>query len=112
MAIEAKAITLQGRLSTKGLRKLTDLIPFPAETLALKEAEPEAGATAPETARPPRPQDLKVTTSKKYFQKISLLLESLRTEVKAAGSPKLARRMVTRRRPSSIDCRSSMSTTN
>ena len=28
-AVEAKAVTLRGRLSTKGLRMLPDLIPFP-----------------------------------------------------------------------------------
>ena len=29
VVVEAKAVTLEGRLSTKGLRMLTDLIPFP-----------------------------------------------------------------------------------
>ena len=32
--------------------------------------------------------------SKKYFQHISLLIDTLRTDIKSAGSPKLARRMV------------------
>jgi hypothetical protein len=94
VAVEAKAVTLQGRLSTKGLRQLTDLIPFPAETVALKESESKAGAAAPQNAA--STEDLKVATSKKYYQKISLLLEELRGEVKAAGSPKLARRLVDR----------------
>ena len=50
LAVEAKAITLRGRLSTKGLRMLTDLIPFPAETLALGEASTKPGQTGPESA--------------------------------------------------------------
>jgi len=94
VAIEAKAITLQGRLSTKGLRQLTDLIPFPAETVALKESESKAGAAAAASPNGASTEDLKVTTSKKYYQHISLLLDELRGEVKASGSPKLARRLV------------------
>ena len=39
-------------------------------------------------------EDLKITASKKYFQHISLLIDTLRTELKGAGSPKLAQRMV------------------
>ena len=50
LAVEAKALTLKGRLSRKGLRLLTNLIPFPAETLALTEASPKPGQTGPESA--------------------------------------------------------------
>jgi len=92
--VEAKAVTLEGRLSTKGLRMLTDLIPIPAETLALNEASPKAGGNASESAKSSSTEDLKVTASKKYFQHISLLIDTMRTEVKGAGSPKLARTMV------------------
>ena len=42
VVVEAKAIALEGRMSTKGLRTLTDLIPFPTETIALNEASPKA----------------------------------------------------------------------
>src|SRR5262245_40737126 len=66
LIIEAKAITLEGRMTTKGLRTLTNLIPFPLETLALQKAEPKAGGTAPESASSSSMQD-KATTSKKYF---------------------------------------------
>jgi hypothetical protein len=94
MIIEAKAITLEGRMTTKGLRTLTNLIPFPVETLALQKAEPEARGTAPGSASSSSTQD-KATTSKKYFQHIVLLLDELRTELKGpVMSPKLAQRAV------------------
>ena len=92
--IEAKAVTLEGRLSTRGLRMLTDLIPFPAETLALHETSPKSQGTSSESVNSSSPEELKITTSKKYFQHVSLLIDSLRTEVKSAGSPKLARTLV------------------
>jgi len=91
---EARAVTLEGRLSTKGLRMLTDLIPFPAETLALQAASQNTPGTSAESVKASSPEDLKVTTSKKYFQHISVLIDTLRTEVKGASSPKLARMMV------------------
>ena len=91
---EAKAVTLEGRLSTKGLRMLTDLIPIPAETLTLHEGDSKAGEIAPESAKSSSPEELKVKASKKYFQHISVLVDTLRDELKGAGSPKLARSMV------------------
>ena len=51
--VEAKAITLEGRLSTKGLRMLTDLIPIPTETVTLNQASPKPGETASASAGPP-----------------------------------------------------------
>ena len=39
---EAKAITLEGRLSTKGLRMLTDLIPVPSGDTHPARGRPEA----------------------------------------------------------------------
>jgi hypothetical protein len=92
--LEARAVVLQGRLSTKGLRMLTDLIPIPAETLALKQASAKPGETAPESAGSPSTADSKATASKKYFQHISLLIDTMRTDAPNAGSPKLARKMV------------------
>ena len=91
---EAKAVTLEGRLSNRGLRVFTDLIPFPGETLALRGSSQKAGGTAPESVKSSSPEELKVTTSKKYFQHIYQLIDTLSTEVKGAGSPKLARMMV------------------
>lgn len=82
LIFEAKAVTLEGRMTTKGLRTLTNLIPFPAETLDLQETGPKAGGTAPGSANSSSTQDLKVTTSKKYFQHISLLLDEVRDELK------------------------------
>ena len=107
--VEAKAITLQGRLSTKGLRMLTDLIPFPAETLALGEAdEPKAGGAAPGSAGSTSTAESKAATSKKYFQHISLLLDELRTEVKRVPEVEaLADGWSTRGRSRSIACRCS-----
>jgi hypothetical protein len=92
--VEAKAVTLEGRLSTKGLRMLTDLIPFPTATIALKEDDRNSGGNAPGLANSSSTEDLRARTSKKYFQHISLLIDTMRTDVKNAGSPKLARRMV------------------
>jgi hypothetical protein len=92
--VEAKAVTLEGRLSTKGLRMLTDLIPFPTATIALKEDDRNSGGNAPGLANSSSTEDLKASTSKKYFQHISLLFDTMRTDVRNTGSPKLARRMV------------------
>jgi hypothetical protein len=93
--VEAKAITLKGRLSTRGLRTLTNLIPVPAETLDLQKADPKAAAIASESAGSSSTKDSKTATSKKYFQHISLLLDQLRTDLKGPNvSPKIAQRMV------------------
>jgi hypothetical protein len=94
VVVEAKAVTFEGRLNTKGLRMLTDLIPFPAETIALNEASSKSEETARGSAGSPSTAESKSATSKKYFQRVSLLVDSMRTEVKNAGSPKLARKMV------------------
>jgi hypothetical protein len=96
MRFEAKAITFQGQLSTKALRLLTDLIPVPAETLPLGEAEAKSGAS---TSGSPNPgstssastADSKAETSRKYFQHISQLLDSLRAEASEAKTSKLWR---------------------
>ena len=91
LRFEAKAITLEGRMTTKGLRTLTDLIPIPAETLDLQEtgAESRRDRSRVRQLRLDR-RTLKVTTSKKYFQHISLLLDALRTELKdPMMSPKI-----------------------
>jgi hypothetical protein len=94
VVVEAKAVTLEGRLSTKGLRMLTDLIPFPTETVALNEASASPGETGTASAGSPPTADSKAKTSKKYFQHVSMLVDAMRTDVKNAGSPKLARMMV------------------
>ncbi len=91
---EPKAVTLEGRLSTKGLRMLTDLIPFPAETVALKEDSPKPGETVAASGGSSSGADSKATTSKRYFQHVSLLIDTMRTDAPNAASPKLARRMV------------------
>ena len=89
---EAKAVVLEGKMTTKGLRTLTDLIPFPVQTVDLKGAESKE--TPPATANAPSTQDAKLTASKKYFQHISLLLDDLRTEVKGAQKAKFAQMML------------------
>ena len=97
LLVEAKAIILEGRMTTKGLRTLTDLIPFPEETLDLQKTGPSAGGTAPGSASSSSTQDVKVTTSKKYFQHISLLLEEIHSELKGpVMSPKIAQRLVSK----------------
>jgi hypothetical protein len=92
--VEAKAVTLEGHLSTKGLRMLTDLIPFPTETVALNEGSSKSGASAPALVGSTSTADSKAITSKKYFQHVSLLVDSIRTDARSAGSPKLARIIV------------------
>ena len=55
--VEAKAITLKGRLSTSGLRTLTNLIPVPGETLNLPKTDAESrgdGAWHPPVRPRPR----------------------------------------------------------
>ena len=44
---EAKAVTLEGRLTAKGLRTLTDLIPFPVATVDLKGAQSKEPSPTP-----------------------------------------------------------------
>ena len=84
-------------MTTKGLRKLTDLIPIPEETLDLRKTGPKAGGTAPGFASSSSTQDVKVATSKKYFQHISLLLEEVHSELKGpVMSPKIAQRLVSK----------------
>jgi hypothetical protein len=93
--VEAKAIRLKGRLSTKGLRKLTDLIPVPGETLDLRKDGDKEAATAPGSATSSSSQDSKATTSRKYYRHITLLLEQLRSDLKGPNvSAKIAQRMV------------------
>ena len=94
LGVEAKALTLRGRLSTKGLRMLTNLIPFPAETLALGQAGSTHGQNGAETAGSASTADSPATVSKKYFEHISLLIDTLRADVNNSASAKLARRMI------------------
>ena len=91
---EAKAVVLEGRLTTKGLRTLTDLIPCPAQTLDLKGAESKGNEASPASANSSSDKDAKVTASKKYFQHISQLLDDLRTEVRGAQKAKFAQMML------------------
>ena len=87
---EAKAITLQGRLNTRGLRMLTDLIPFPAETVALGADEPKAGGTTPGSAGSTSTAESTAETSRKYYQHVSLLLDELRAEVRESKKAKFS----------------------
>jgi len=89
---EAKALVLEGKMTPKGLKTLTDLIPFPVQTVDLKGAESKGAP--PATANAPSTQDEKLAASKKYFQHISLLLDDLRTEVKGAQKAKFAQMML------------------
>jgi hypothetical protein len=89
--VEAKAVTLRGRMGTKGLRTLTDLIPIPAETVDL----PKAGVATPESTRPSSTADSKAETSRKYYQHITQLLDQLQADVRTPNlTPKVARRML------------------
>jgi hypothetical protein len=88
---EAKAITLKGPLSTSGLRKLTDLIPFPDESMPTDKVE--AGSATPDRSASSSASkaESKAEVSRKYFQHISQLLDSLRTEVRDSKTAKLSR---------------------
>jgi hypothetical protein len=105
----ARDITLTGRLSTQGLRTLTDLIPVPTDTIDLKgavakpgQAPPataEAAPSAPSTASSTRPSssenpDPTAVASLKYFQRVTLRLGDLRRELKNSQKAKIAQRMV------------------
>jgi len=93
--VEARAITLEGRMTTEGLRTMTDLIPFPTGTLDLQNSAAKAGATPETAAGSPTPQDAKTAASKKYFDHVHSLLQQLRTDLKdPVMSPKIARRIV------------------
>jgi hypothetical protein len=94
LLVEVNAVSLEGRLSSKSLRTLTDLIPFPVQTVDLKGAESKASESSPGTASASSAQDQKVTASKKYFQHISLRLGDLRTEVRDSKKAKFAQMML------------------
>jgi hypothetical protein len=89
---EAKAVTLEGRLTTQELRTLTDLIPFPVATVDLKGAESKE--TSPTPANSASTQDSKVAASKQYFQLVSQRLQDLGKEVKEAQKAKFAQKML------------------
>src|SRR5262249_23077762 len=88
-------VSLEGKLTTRGLRTLTDLIPFPTDTLDLRrtgvpaEDRPEDAGAKSGSAR-----DAKVEASIKYFRRISQRLDDLRTEVKGAQKAKFAQKML------------------
>jgi hypothetical protein len=88
---EAKAVTLQGRMSAKGLRKLTALIPFPAESLPIDKTDSNTAALAPGAESSASRAESKAEVSRKYFQHISQLLDSLRTQVHECKTAKIAR---------------------
>ena len=98
LLLEANAISLEGRLTSKGLRTLTELIPFPADTVELKQASSRPTESSPGPASTSSStgsaRDAKVTASKKYFQRISQRLHDLRTEVKGAEKAKFAQKML------------------
>ena len=73
LLLEANAISLEGRLTSKGLRRLTELIPFPADTVELQQGgtRPTESSPGPVSASTGSARDAKVTGSKKYFQRVS-----------------------------------------
>src|SRR5208337_4373191 len=75
---------------------LTELIPFPADTIELKQPgnEPSETSPVPQSTGASSARDAKVTASKKYFQRISQRLSDLRTEVKEAPKAKFAQKML------------------
>ncbi len=89
---EAKAVTLEGRLTTQELRTLSDLIPFPVATVDLKGAQ--SNETSPTPANSASTQDSKIAASKQYFQLVSLRLQDLGKEVKGAQKAKFAQKML------------------
>jgi hypothetical protein len=99
VVIESKAVLMRGRMTTQGLRTLTDLIPIPAGTLDLQTSDSKAAGTsaraADESASSSATPVSKATASKKYYQHISLLLEQTHKEVTDPNvTPKIARRIV------------------
>jgi hypothetical protein len=94
LLVEATAVSLQGRLSTRGLRALTDLIPFPADTVELDRARSRESQSSSGPPGSPSTPDLKVAASKKYYQYISQRLDELRKEVRDATKPKIAQKIL------------------
>jgi hypothetical protein len=92
---EANAVSLEGNLTTRGLRTLTELIPFPTDTVELKRTGgPAENGPEDAGARPGSSRDVKVEASIKYFRRISQRLDDLRTEVKRAQKAKFAQKML------------------
>jgi hypothetical protein len=94
LLLEANAVSLEGRLTSKGLRTLTELIPFPTDTVELKQAGSEQTEGSPDAVKSISARDAKVTASMKYFRRISQRLDDLRTEVKGARKAKFAQKML------------------
>jgi hypothetical protein len=92
---EANAVTLEGRLSTRGLRALTDLIPIPAETVDLGNASTKKAEATPTSTSASSARDSKAAISRRYFQHISLLLDQLRKDCRGPNTTaRLQQRMV------------------
>ena len=94
LLVEVKAISLEGRMSSKGLKTLTEMIPFPIDTVDLKQAGSKQGESANGSPSPSSPGDAKLTASKKYFERITERLRDLRVEVKGAQKAKFAQKML------------------
>jgi hypothetical protein len=94
LLVEAKAITLEGRMTSHGLKRLTELIPFPVDTVDLKQAGGKQGERASEAAAPSSPGNLQVTASKKYYDRITERLKDLRVELRGAQKAKFAQKML------------------
>jgi hypothetical protein len=96
LVLEANAVSLEGKLSTRGLRTLTELIPFPTDTVELRRAGADSAEKQGEgpTTKPVSTRDAKVTASMNYFRRISQRLDDLRTEVKGAQKAKFAQKML------------------
>jgi hypothetical protein len=92
---EANAVSLEGNLTTRGLKTLTKLIPFPTDTVELKRTGgPAEDGPEDAGARSGSSRDAKVEASIKYFRRISQHLDDLRTEVKGAQKAKFAQKML------------------
>jgi hypothetical protein len=94
--LEANAVSLGGKLTSKGLRTLSELIPFPADTVELERprGKPNDIESGPGERSTGPTRDAKVTASMKYFRRISQRLDDLRAEVKGAQKAKFAQKML------------------
>jgi hypothetical protein len=95
LLLEANAVSLEGKLTSRGLRTLTELIPFPTDTVQLKRAgEPAEAGPEAVGAKSGSSRDARVEASMRYFRRISQRLDDLRTEVKGAQKAKFAQKML------------------
>ncbi|HWE35215.1 MAG TPA: hypothetical protein VG406_01485 [Isosphaeraceae bacterium] len=88
--VSGRSISLQGTLSTKGLRTLMSLVAIPLSTLATGRAEGSAADSRADSKAAPKDNDsARARRSKMYFDEITSRLDDLRKRSKEKAERQL-----------------------